>query len=114
MFFEKKVFLEIPQIWEENTSEGLSLIKLQAPCNFNTKEALTEVFSCKYCKIFKDTCFKELVELEGLEEYTVWSKSGMSFQDQIYTIFPERYYLWTVKLWNNDKNSWFILKKKEI
>ena len=114
MFFEKKVFLEIPQNWEENTSEGFSLIKLQAPCSFNRKETLAEVFSCKYCKIFKDTCFKELVELEGLEEYTLWIQSEMSIQDQIYTIFPEQYYLWTVNLWHNDKNSWFILKKKEI
>ena len=43
----KKVFLEILQNSQENT------------CNFNNKETLTQVFSCEFCKISKNTfCYR--------------------------------------------------------
>ena len=55
----KKVFLEISQNSQENTCARISfLIKLQA-CNFIKKETLTQVFSCEFCEIFKNTFFTE-------------------------------------------------------
>ena len=55
----KKVFLEISQNSQENTCARASfLIKLQA-YNFIKKETLTQVFSCEFCKIFKNTYFTE-------------------------------------------------------
>ena len=39
----KKVFLEISQNSQENA------------CNFIKKEALTQVFSCEFCEISKNT-----------------------------------------------------------
>ena len=43
----KKVFLEILQSSQESNCARV--------CNFIKKEALTEVFSCKFCKISKST-----------------------------------------------------------
>ena len=53
-------------------------MKLQAACSFITKETPVQVFTCKFGEIFKNNYFEELGDLEGLEEYFVWSKSGMS------------------------------------
>ena len=57
----KKVFLEISQNSQENTSARASfLIKLQAlDLNFIKKETLPEVFSCEFCEISKNTFFTE-------------------------------------------------------
>ena len=57
----KKVFLEISQNSKENNCVRASfLIKLQAKaCNFIKKETLAQVFSCKFCKISKNTFFIE-------------------------------------------------------
>ena len=56
----KKVFLEIWQNLRENTCASVSfLIKLQtSTCNF-IKTSLAQVFSCKFCKISKNTVFAE-------------------------------------------------------
>ena len=55
----KKVFLEISQNLQENTSARVSfLIKLQA-CNFIKKDTLPQVFSCEFCEISKNTFFTE-------------------------------------------------------
>ena len=52
----KKVFLEISQNLEENTfARGSFLIKLEA-YNFIKKETLTQVFSCEFYDISKNTC----------------------------------------------------------
>ena len=52
---EKKVFLEISQNSQENTcARAFFLIKLQG-CNFIKKETLTQVFSCEFCEISKNT-----------------------------------------------------------
>ena len=53
----KKVFLEVLQNSKENTCARSSfLIKLQAlACNFIKKETLTQVFSCEFCEISKNT-----------------------------------------------------------
>ena len=55
----QKVFLEILQNSLENTCARVSfLIKLQAlACNDNKKETL--VFSCEFCKMFKNTFLTE-------------------------------------------------------
>ena len=73
--FCKKVFLEISQNSQESTCARASfLIKLQAfsishggflmfsggtekACNFIKKGTLAQVFSCKFCKISKNTLF---------------------------------------------------------
>ena len=53
----KKMFLKILQNSDENTYARVSfLIKLQAEaCNFIKRETLTQVFSCEFCNIFKNT-----------------------------------------------------------
>ena len=58
----EKVFLKISQNSQENTCTRVPfLVKLQAPpatYNFIKKETLTQVFSCKFCEIFKNMFFK--------------------------------------------------------
>ena len=53
----QKVFLKISQNSRKNTCARISfVIKLQAEsCNFIKRETLTQVFSCEYCEIFKNT-----------------------------------------------------------
>ena len=51
----KKVFFKISQNSQENTCVRISFsIKLQA-CYFIEKETLTQVFSCEFCEILKNT-----------------------------------------------------------
>ena len=52
----KQVLLEISQNSRENTCAKVCfLIKLQAEiCNFIKTEILAQVFSCEFCKIFKN------------------------------------------------------------
>ena len=53
---KRKLFLEISQNSQENTCARVSsLIKLQGSmCNFIKKETLAQVFSCKFCQIYKN------------------------------------------------------------
>ena len=55
----KKLSLEISQISQENAFARVSfLIKLQAKtCNFIRKETQAQMFSCEFCKNFKNTFF---------------------------------------------------------
>ena len=57
--FVKMVVLEISQNSQENTCARVSfLIKLHAETrNFNKKVTLEQVFSWKFCEIFKNTFF---------------------------------------------------------
>ena len=57
--FHKKGVLEISQNSQENTCAGVSfLTKWQASaCIFIKKETLAQVFSCKFCEIFKNIFF---------------------------------------------------------
>ena len=56
----KKMFLNILQNSQEKTCARVSfLIKLQASCNFIKKETPTQVFSCEFCEISKNTFFTE-------------------------------------------------------
>ena len=48
--FVKKVFLEISQISQENTCTRVSFLPA-----FIKKENLAQVFSCEFCKVFKNT-----------------------------------------------------------
>ena len=55
--YVEKVFLEISQNSQENTSARDSfLIKLQA--YFIEKESLAQVFSCEFCEIFMNTFYQ--------------------------------------------------------
>ena len=55
------VFLKNSQNLQESTCASVSfLVKLQAEaCSFTKKEALTQVLSCKFCEIFKNTYITE-------------------------------------------------------
>ena len=52
----KNVFIKISQYSHENTCVGVTL---QAFRIATLLETPTQMFSCEYCKIFKDTYFKE-------------------------------------------------------
>ena len=55
----KKMLLKLSQNSQENTCAGVSfLIRLQASaCNLIKKKTLSQVFSCKFCEISKNTFF---------------------------------------------------------
>ena len=61
---KKKVFLEIPQNFQESTCTGVSI--------------LAQVFFRKVDENFTNTYF---IQLEGLEKKAVWNKSSMSTDD---------------------------------
>ena len=59
--FYKKAIFKIPAIFiGKHLCWSLSLIKSQTfrPASL-LKETPTQVFSCEYCKIFKNTCFEQ-------------------------------------------------------
>ena len=59
------VFLKISQISQENICARVSfLIKLQTSGNFFIKEALAQVFSYQFCKIFINKFFIEHLRFE--------------------------------------------------
>ena len=64
-FSLKKLFWEISQNSQENTCASLFFN------NFIKKEALAQVFSCKFCKIWKNTFFYRTppVAASECEEY---------------------------------------------
>ena len=72
----KKVFLEISQNSQENTSARVSFFKQSCRpqfCNFIKKETLAQMFSCEFCEISKNTlddCF--CTEGEGQQKRTDW------------------------------------------
>ena len=55
------------------------LIKLQA-LNFIKKENLTQVFSCEFCKISKNTFFKEYPRETASRHETYWSNSSIEHE----------------------------------
>ena len=72
---EKTVFLKISQDSQENTCTGVSFyIKLQA---------FSQVFSCEFCEIFKNTFFHKTPPVwlllavfnKGLYVHTTWNAS---------------------------------------
>ena len=65
--FSKQLFLKTEQYSQENTCVGISLFGKVAglqSCNFVKKETLAQMFSCEFCKISKNTFFKEHVLVE--------------------------------------------------
>ena len=80
----KKVFLEISQNSEENTSVRASfLIKLLAEaCNFIKKETVARVFSCEFCEIPKNTFLQNSsgrLRLDVVAEKMVFCHFCLSF-----------------------------------
>ena len=62
----KKVFLEISQNSQENTYARVSfLINLPYPCNFIKKGTLTQVFSCEFYEISKNSFFIEHLRMNA-------------------------------------------------
>ena len=64
------MFLKISQYSHENTCVGVFFNKvasLQA-CNFIKNETPTQVFSCEYFEIFKNTYFQEHLERAASED----------------------------------------------
>ena len=60
VFYEKRYFRNFAKFAGNNCARVSFLIKLQAQaCNFIKKETLAQVFSCEFCKIFKNTFFTE-------------------------------------------------------
>ena len=57
--FIKKLFLEVPQYSQENTCLFSKVAVLHAFWPSSLKKIATQGFSCKYCKTFKNTYFKE-------------------------------------------------------
>ena len=51
-------------------------IKLQADLQFNWKETPTQVFSCDYCKMFKNTYFKKYLPTGASTEWKVQYITG--------------------------------------
>ena len=105
----KKVFLKISQNSQENACDRVPfLIKLQnEACNFIKKEALPQVFSCKFCKIFKNTlftpasdCFWWIWVQFGPNEFTVgiiwlplfWPKWNFQVNDNFMNDFNWNYF----------------------
>ena len=68
------MFLEISQNSQESTCVRVSFwIKLlNSACNFIKKETLSQVFSCEFCKIFKNTLFTEHLRTTASE----WKRSN--------------------------------------
>ena len=59
------MFLKISHNSQESSCAGVSFF-----CNFNEKEALTQVVSCEFCKIFQRTIFTEQLRWLLLELYS--------------------------------------------
>ena len=59
---KEKLFLEILKNSQENTCARISFFNKVAglrPANFIKKETLSQLFSCEFCEISKNTFFKE-------------------------------------------------------
>ena len=68
------MFLNISQNSQENTSVRVSFTG-QA-CNFIKKETPTQMFSCEFCEIFKNTFFIEHLRWLLLYIMEYWSKTA--------------------------------------
>ena len=68
------MFLKISQNLQENTCTRVSfLMKLQASgLQLYYKEALAQVFSCKFCEISKNTFFTEHLPMTATVYATCW------------------------------------------
>ena len=80
---KQEAFFEISQKSQENIRVRVSfLIKLQVSvCNFIKKETLTQVFSCKFCEISKNTFFTEHLWMAASEEIS--QKGSVTYAAQL-------------------------------
>ena len=68
----KKVFSEVLQNSQGNTCARVFLINFQAStCNFTKNKTLTQVFSCEFCKISKNTFSYRTPPVAASELYTI-------------------------------------------
>ena len=58
---KKGVLRKFAKFTEKHLCQGLFFNKVVGACNFIKKEALTQVFSCEFCEISKNTFFTEHV-----------------------------------------------------
>ena len=81
VFYKKGVLRNFAKFTRKHLRQSLFLIKLQAEaCNFIKKETLTQVFSCKFCKISKTTFSYRTAlvaasvkkKISGLKWFNVW------------------------------------------
>ena len=61
LFYKKGVLRNFARFTEKHLCQSLFLLKFIRPqaCNFIKKETLTQVFSCEFCEIFKNSLFTE-------------------------------------------------------
>ena len=101
----KKVFLEISQNWQENTSARVSfLIKLQAEvCNFIKKETLAEVFSCEFCEIYKNTFLhRTLLVIASVPDLLISHKARCSSLEVALLFSVKKF----SSMWSNPWTEW--------
>ena len=95
----KKVFFKVFQNSQENTCDGISLIKLQA-CNVLNKNFLTKGFSCKFCKIFNSTSFEEHLWTATSAFYIMLAKSLFNRRIKLLALFSWKltkgFKIWTL------------------
>ena len=53
-----------------NIQRKTQVLELENTCNFIKKKTPTEVFSCEYYEIFKNTCFEERLRTAGSVYYS--------------------------------------------
>ena len=77
--FVKKLFLKISQNSQESTCARVSFLA----CNFIKKEALTQVFPCEFCEIFKNTFFYRTPPVaDSVNFYLLFCKGKISYLKQ--------------------------------
>ena len=76
--FVKKVFLKVSPSWQENICAGVFFSKVGGQdCNIIKRKTPAQVFSCDFCKIFKNIYFVEHLWAAAcaLVPYVAWVPS---------------------------------------
>ena len=72
VFCEKGVFRSFAKFTGKHLCQSLFLINFQAStCNFTKNKTLTQVFSCEFCKISKNTFSYRTPPVAASELYTI-------------------------------------------
>ena len=71
MFHKIDVLKDFAKFTGKHLCRSLFLNELGSPCNFIKKEIPTQVFSCEFCKIFKNTFFTEHTQTTAPERKNV-------------------------------------------
>ena len=107
------MLLKISQNSQEDTCVGVSfLIKLEVSGNFVKKEALTQVFFCEFCEVFKNI-YRTYAEHFFYRTYAVAaSEKGVSYEWNFeYDIIME---LWHDALFNFPKIFGVVYKSHSL